>query len=136
MTWWSEWVGSLDGRPTMWVTRLFDRWGWRIDLHKFVGCDDEWCYHTHPAWALRVILWGGYVEEVEGVGMRHWPPGRVGIVRPSLSHRVTSLRNGPAYTLWVRGPKVARIELHGPGWPREMQPTMGAVVVPHSTEPV
>lgn len=129
--WWSEWVGGFDGRPTMWVTPLFAWRGWRVDLHKFVRGDDPGCFHTHPAWAFRLVLHGGYVEELESGENRWWFTGSFGIVRPSLSHRIErTCFAKPCYTLWIRGPKVARIELRGPGWPAELRPVMGAVVVP------
>jgi len=42
----------------------------------------------------------------------------VGLVKPSTSHRVHKLDRGqPAYSLWLRGPKVAEIKLRGIGWP-------------------
>jgi hypothetical protein len=117
---WDEWRGSLDGRPTFWSKTLLRVGSWRLDLHKFIAGDDAGCFHTHPAHALRVILFGGYVEEVERVGaphLRSWRPGMIGLIPPSLSHRVVSLRNGRvSYSLWIRGPKVARIELRGDGW--------------------
>lgn len=130
IAWWSEWVGSLDGRPTMYVTPLLAWRGWRVDLHKFVGTDDPDCFHTHPAWALRLVLRGGYIEEIEGGNYNGWFTGAFGLVPPSLSHRVAALHPAGAITLWIRGPKVARIQLRGPGWPRDMRPAMGAEVVP------
>lgn len=141
IAWWSEWIGSLDGRPTMWVTTLFKRWGWTVALHRFVAADDPGCFHTHPAYALRVIIRGGYVEEMEDGRLVRWRPGRVGIVRPSTSHRVAGLPAGEAVTLWIRGPKVARIQLRGPGWPLDMRPALGAEAIsptaatPHGTKP-
>lgn len=47
----------------MLIRRLCSWRGWRLDLHKFVRADDASCFHTHPAKAFRLILWGGYVEE-------------------------------------------------------------------------
>ena len=86
--WWSEWVGNLDGRPTMWVTPLLSVGGCRVDLHKFVHGDDPRYFHTHPAWAVSVVLTGGYIEERED-GTRHVRVAPcVVLVRPSLSHRV------------------------------------------------
>lgn len=131
VAWWAEWVGSFDGRVTMRVTPLLARWGWRVDLHRFEGVDDPGCYHTHPAWAMRVILRGGYMEEHEDGRREWWWAGRVGLVRPSLSHRVARVE-APTITLWIRGPKVARIQLRGPGWPRNLRPVMGAEVVPEA----
>ncbi|ABM97047.1 hypothetical protein [Methylibium petroleiphilum] len=114
---WDEWRGSLDGRPTMWIRRLARVRGWTIDLHKFVGPDDPGCFHTHPSRAFRLVLAGGYVEEVEGGQRRAWRVGRFGLVRPELSHRIEQLLNGRwSYSLWIRGPKTHRIELRGQGW--------------------
>lgn len=113
-----EWIGTVTGRATLWNKRLLSAWGWRVDLHRMVGADDARCFHTHPAWALRIVLSGGYVEELESGESRAWLPGAFGVVRPSLSHRITALLNGrDSYSLWVRAPKCAAIELRGPGWP-------------------
>jgi hypothetical protein len=27
-----EWRGSFDGRPSMFIKRLLDRWGWRVEI--------------------------------------------------------------------------------------------------------
>lgn len=62
--------------------------GWKLCLHKVVADDDVDCFHTHPATALRIILWGGYVEELEDGTHRSWWPGMMSIVRPELSHRL------------------------------------------------
>ena len=114
---WHEWRGSLDGRPTMWIRRLLAFRGCRLDLHKMVGADDAECFHTHPARAVRLVLWGGYVEQTWEGRWRFWFPGRVGIVRPDLCHRIAGLRNGRvSYSLWLRFPKCARVDLRGTGW--------------------
>lgn len=111
------WVGAVDGVPTFFGKHLFHWRGYRIDLHKFVGTDGAECFHTHPAWAVRLVLWGGYVEEVEYRGLRTWRPGMIGIVAPEFSHRLHRLRNGRvSYSLWFRVPKSARTQLHGLGW--------------------
>lgn len=114
---WDEWRGSNDGRPSMLIKRLFDRWGYRIDLHKFVRGDDAECLHTHPATAIRIVLWGGYVEEIDKAGARttrKLRPGHIGIVRPELCHRIDTLLNGRcSYSLWLRGRKTAKIQIIG-----------------------
>lgn len=116
---WDEWRGSLDGRPTMLIKSLVARLGCRVDLHKFVSADDPGCFHTHPAAALRIVLCGGYLEQLEDGRLFAWRAGDIGLVRPSLSHRVAGMLYGKAaYTLWLRGPKVAKVELRGQGWPR------------------
>jgi len=130
---WDEWRGSLDGRQTMWIKRMIRIPFWRthgktlsvrVDLHKFVRADDEGCFHTHPAWAVRIVLWGGYVEQIctlDGIAWCYWRrPGHVGIVTPTLCHRVDEILNGRAsYSLWIRGPVCADVELRGPGWPKQ-----------------
>jgi hypothetical protein len=114
---WGEWRGNFDGKPTMWIMRLLALRGWRLDLHKMVAPDDGACHHTHPAKAVRLVLWRGYVEELFDDCKRvHWWPGRIGIVRPELCHRIASLPRGVSYSLWLRWPKTHRIELRGPGW--------------------
>lgn len=114
----NEWIGTVDGRATLWSKRLLSAWGWRVDLHRMVGADDAGCFHTHPAWALRLVLAGGYVEELENGDCLAWPAGHFGVVRPSLSHRIARLLNErSSYSLWVRAPKSAAIELRGSGWP-------------------
>jgi hypothetical protein len=87
-----------------------------------VGADLAGCYHTHPAKALRLVLWGGYVEELEDGTRVQWWPGKVGLVRPDLSHRIASLPRGNSYSLWLRGPKTHKIELRGPGWEKPAEP--------------
>lgn len=119
---WDEWRGSMDGRPTLWVKRLI---GWRpikFDLHKMVAKDDPDCFHTHPAYAIRVILRGGYVEELEGGAHRVWLPGMIGLVKPTCSHRICGLRNGRvSYSLWIRFWKCAPVQLRGDGWQHQQQ---------------
>lgn len=119
---WDEWRGSMDGRPTLWVKCLFGRSGRRIDIHKMVAADDPDCFHSHPAYAVRIILWGGYVEQVTDGRWRMWLPGMIGIVRPSYAHRIAGFRNGRnSYSLWIRFRKIASIELHGDGWSKQQQ---------------
>jgi hypothetical protein len=127
---WDRWIGNLDGEPVYFQKRLFSwRWRgnvWTLRLHKFVKADNAACFHTHPAHAYRLILWGGYVEEILnpewlrnlGNCRATWRPGMFGYVAPELCHRIDALRNGrTSYSLWIHGPKVASIELHGAGWP-------------------
>lgn len=119
---WDEWRGSMDGRPTLWVKHLFCAAGRHIDLHKMTAKDDPDCFHTHPAVAFRLVLWGGYVEEMESRVHRLWFPGRFGIVRPDCSHRIAGLRNGHlSVSLWIRFRKTAKVKLRGPGWIQQKQ---------------
>lgn len=117
---WDEWRGNE--KPAMWLKRLFFVRGVRADLHKFVAADDPDCFHTHPSHCFRLILAGGYVEEVydEATGrthMRTWKPGMMGVVKPSFAHRIEALRTSkPSYSLWIRMPVTTKVRLLGSGW--------------------
>lgn len=115
---WDEWRGSLSGDVVMRVKHLIHWRGFKLDLHKMIAPDATDCFHTHPAKAVRWVLWGGYVEQLEDVfDFETWFPGRLGVVRPETSHRVDGLIRGPSYSLWLRWPKTHAIELRGTGWP-------------------
>lgn len=118
---WDEWVGSSDGRPAMLTKKFFkricDRLGWQIAIHKFLRGDDPGCFHSHPALAIRLILWGGYYEELYGEQVQEvWKAGRVGLVRPETFHRVDKLyhKDRPSYSLWIRFKKAHEIRIQGP----------------------
>lgn len=133
-----EWRGSMDGRPTLYVKRLLSVFGCRIDLHKMVDMDDSGCFHTHPAYAIRIVLRGGYVEELENGTHKVWRPGMIGLVRPTYSHRIDRLRNGRfSFSLWIRFRKCAPVHLRGDGWSRQEQiyRVPGTVLSPTPQEP-
>jgi hypothetical protein len=111
---WSEWRGSFDGRPSLLIKKCLKAFGCVVQVHKFVRADDPGCFHTHPAYAVRIILAGGYVEELGDGTLIEWKPGRLGIVAPELEHRIHALRNGrSSWSLWLRGPKRAKINVRG-----------------------
>jgi len=114
-----------DGLPLLWIKYVFAFRGRRIDLHR-IDYPDPWgCFHSHPAsWAIRIILWGGYVEEFKDGTMRYWKPGRIGIVRHDDVHRINRLlHERPSYSLWIRGKVRHQTLLTGDGWPLELQDT-------------
>lgn len=109
-----EWRGSLDGRPSLWIKKLVRAFGCVVQLHMFVRADDPGCFHTHPAYAARIIVWGGYVEELGDGRLRAWRPGMIGVVPPDLEHRIDRLINGrSSWSIWLRGPKRAAINIRG-----------------------
>lgn len=109
-----EWRGNFDGQKVLLIKKLVKRMGCVIQMHQFVKADNPGCFHTHPAWAIRIILWGGYIEERGDGKWKAWWPGRVGIVRPDLEHRIAGFMNGKtSYSLWIRGPKVRQINVRG-----------------------
>ncbi|KZL18352.1 hypothetical protein [Pseudovibrio sp. Ad37] len=106
--------GSSEEVPTLMIKRLGSLFGCKVQLHKFIREDNAECFHTHLAWAIRIVLRGGYIEELGNGELREWKPGNVGLVRPELEHRIHALRNGLfSYSLWLRGPKVRSIKLRG-----------------------
>lgn len=121
---WKDWRGNPEGetgrvpfeKATMLIRRLLSFGGWNVDLHCFVGCDSEGCFHTHQAWSFRLVLWGGYIEELESGERRLWFPLRCGFVSPHLSHRVVTPIYRRSYSLWIRSPKRHQVELRGTGW--------------------
>jgi len=119
---WDEWRGTLDGRPALYIKHLFCVFGYHVDLHKIAAADDPECFHTHPANAVRIILWGGYVEEMRDGTLKDWEPGRVGIVTPDYCHRIHTLPlEVYSLSLWLRGRRQRDVELHGAGWQQQKQ---------------
>jgi len=99
----------------MWYKVLASFFGRTIHLHKFVAPDQKGCFHSHPAVAYRVILWGGYVEELKDGEQRAVNPFTISRVTPDLNHRVECLLNGKvAYSLWFRGKKTHKVEITEP----------------------
>ncbi|MAS67358.1 MAG: hypothetical protein CMK82_11260 [Pseudomonadales bacterium] len=122
---WNKTVNSeRDGLPVLFIKNLIHLFGRRIDLHKIVYPDPRECFHSHPARAIRIILWGGYVEEMFDGTHRRWWPGKIGIVRHSDIHRINRLlKERPSYSLWIRGKVRHETQLKGSGWPIELQDT-------------
>jgi hypothetical protein len=97
---------------------------WVLRLHKIMVADPPGQFHGHPArYQIRVILWGGYVEEMLDGRRRRWFPGRIGLVRDTDVHRIDRLLNGPSYSLWFRSPTSGKTLLTGWGWPPEKRDT-------------
>ena len=110
------------GPDTLLVKHLVHVFGCRIDLHKMVKADEQQCFHSHPAYAVRLVLKGGYIEELQSGKLVSWRTRMVGIVPSWLVHRVHMLPHGPSYSLWFRGPICAKTQLHGDGWPGGIVP--------------
>ena len=79
-------------------------------LHRFDG-PDTGPHHNHPFSCRSYILHGGYTEELlhpDGrIELRHHRPGDVVDIPHDHVHRIVSLHEGEAITLYeVLGPKV------------------------------
>lgn len=116
MEWETSKSSRTDGIPPMLIKRLFKSAWLGIDLHKMICSDVKDCFHTHPYYAVRIVLYGGYLEETENGEVHWWLPGRCGIVKPQTSHRIAALYDKVSYSLWIRFKKIATIELKGKGW--------------------
>ena len=77
------WIDGNGQFAHIWVKHLLCGGGGHIDVHKIIAIDDPRLFHTHPAYAIRLILWGGYYEELEGGARKIWRPGMVGVVQPT-----------------------------------------------------
>ncbi len=106
---WDKFVGA--GLAIKWLLHVRGR---RVQLHRINKADELGCFHTHPAKAVRIILWGGYTEELEDGTFVEWKPGNIGLVRPSFSHRIHKVDT--SYSLWIRGRVTTNVELRGDGW--------------------
>jgi hypothetical protein len=111
---WDRYIHNGDGEPVFVIRDLLKFRDCYISIHRFLKADAPGCFHSHPAWAFRLVLWGGYVEETGSGKWRTWFPGRFGVVAPHFEHRIGGLRNGrSSVSLWLRGPKVAAINVRG-----------------------
>jgi len=109
------WNKGNEGDPVFAIKTLFRLpGGWRIRIHKFVQPDLEGCFHSHPAHAWRLILWGGYVEQTPDGKFHSWKPGSFGHIAPEFEHRIHRLINYKAsYSLWIRGPMIRDVKTKG-----------------------
>ena len=83
--------------------------GWSVRFHKFVATDESG-YHSHPATAFRLVLKGGYVEELPNGTRRAWRPGMFGLVETGFYHRIAELPKGKSYSLWIRAPHTEEVD--------------------------
>ncbi len=110
-------ISTPEGKKVFDGFEWFSFRGWTVGVHRFVGADAPDCFHTHFGVAYRLILWGGYVEEVLRYGRtrrRTWYPGRFGRITHDYEHRVDYLLNGKSsWSLWLRGPITHPITTRG-----------------------
>lgn len=99
--------------PVLHIKYLVRFRGWEFNLHKIVRPDDHECFHTHPANAWRLVLWGGYVEQLSDGNLMFWDPGKFGKIVPEFEHRIACLYGKASYTLWLRAPITAKITTRG-----------------------
>jgi hypothetical protein len=79
-----------------------------VYLHRFTGSDDDRALHDHPWPSMSLLLRGGMTEHFRTPGGERWrtlPWLRPVFRRAEFAHRL-ALRHGPAWTLFITGPKV------------------------------
>jgi len=78
----------------------------QLCLHVFHSSDWTDDYHDHPWPFVSLILWRGYIEQTpDGKRRRRWP-GMVLLRKATHQHRVELIKEKPAVTLVVVGPRV------------------------------
>ena len=90
-----------------WGIELF---GYKIKIHQILRPDDDRCEHDHPYWMFRIILWGGYSEEVGCDGFCHkikvCRPGHISFCPATYRHRISKLHNGhSSWSFVIAGPE-------------------------------
>lgn len=119
---WDRWIANdfdaTEDEIVLRIKHLLHVRGRRMDFHKFSKADNPGCFHTHPSYAIRIVVWGGYVEELWPSMEQHvWSPGDIGLVQPDYCHRISRLLNGTSsYSLWLRGRVTHDIRICGPGY--------------------
>jgi hypothetical protein len=94
-----------------------------IYLHKFSGSDDDRALHCHPWWSVSFLLRGNLSEvyNCDDDGYRIEAVRQIKRFRPVMrrakhAHRL-ELHSGPAYTLFITGPRVREWGFHcKSGW--------------------
>jgi hypothetical protein len=80
----------------------------QVLLHRFHRGDHDGELHSHPwAWAIAIVLAGGYVEDRrvgDRVITRRCGPGTINVIRADDYHRV-DLIGAESWSIFITGPK-------------------------------
>lgn len=94
-----------------------NRWC-NVYLHQILRSDDDRALHDHPWWNVSIILRGSYIEVMPGQRDKYRNVGSVVFRRAEQLHRlVIDKISGPAWTLFITGPRVREWGFQCPkGW--------------------
>jgi hypothetical protein len=76
-----------------------------IYLHHFMRSDDDRALHDHPWWNISILLKNNYREHLQDGSFRDKTAPGIVLRTASFAHRI-ELINGPAWTLFITGPKI------------------------------
>lgn len=100
--------GSDNPYLRRWYVIPRNRWC-NIYLHHFMRSDDDRALHDHPWMNCSILLRGEYTEILPTIGgtttSRVLKAGALAFRGPRAAHRVM-LHDGPAWTLFMTGPRV------------------------------
>lgn len=102
----------IGGRQNTYLRRWYviprNRW-FNVYLHQFLRSDDDRALHDHPWVNVSLLLAGEYTEVLPTKGgtttSRILKAGNLAFRGPTSAHRVL-LHDGPAWTLFITGPRV------------------------------
>jgi len=102
-------VLDLDGkRDYLYRWSLWLPFGLSLKVHKIVRSDNDRCEHNHPWWFIRIILYGGYAEQIKGktysrLPWRPWAFWRIYPCLPSFQHKILRLFKRSNWSLVLCG---------------------------------
>lgn len=86
-----------------------------IYLHKYMGSDDDRALHDHPWLSVSVLLKGRIIEHQKNT-TRSIPKYKPVFRTARFAHRL-QLISGPAWTIFITGPRIRSWGFHCPnGW--------------------
>lgn len=84
-----------------------------VYIHKFMRDDDDRALHDHPWPSLSILIKGRYVEEYPAGVRTTYTLGSIKYRSAEYAHRI-ELPWGPAWTLFITGPRVRDWGFHCP----------------------
>lgn len=87
---------------TRWTLKT--RWG-NVLLHRMYAPVEHHHYHDHPWNFWSIVLWGGYLEEIRGVGKTLRGIGSIRYRTAETAHKTTTY-DRVSWSLCFTGPKI------------------------------
>ena len=113
------WRGTDEKNPTFEYKTILENKFICVKLHRIFAPDREDCFHSHPYPSTRVVLKGGYVEEMPDRTRRILTVGYQDLLQPNFAHRLDALAEDESVSLWItyKYPNQKHVtHLIGKGW--------------------